>query len=219
MWYPEKQPNLKKWSEILKKWPLSVIAAKLASDGTKLFWLEQELWDCNRVGQILILAFQSLTGPIFFPINAQNRAKSNPIFHLKGKRDTALILRFLKLGGFPQMTSDLYKIFTSDAVQGKVSHILRFLIYSWKLKKWRQKTDFQGFFKKFFGYALPLPMSHAQIFCQMKGLMKIYSRGKFYLHSICGSQVINFQKFSWRWSIHELGHFEDFFGPNLPKYG
>ena len=31
----------------------------------------------------------------FLPKNAQNRAKSNPIFHLNGRRDGALILRFL----------------------------------------------------------------------------------------------------------------------------
>ena len=43
---------------------------------------------------------------------------------------------------------------------------------------------------------------HAQIFCQMKGLMKINNRDKFHLHSICGS-----------WAI--LG---GFWGPNSPKY-
>ena len=31
---------------------------------------------------------------LFLPKNKQNIAKSNPIFHLKGRRDTALILRF-----------------------------------------------------------------------------------------------------------------------------
>ena len=36
-----------------------------------------------------------MTKPLFLPKNAQNRAKSNPIFHLKGRRDTALILWFL----------------------------------------------------------------------------------------------------------------------------
>ena len=56
-WYLQKQPNLKKWSEIEKKRPLAPIAAKLGISGKKLFWLEHapELWDCNRVGQILIL--------------------------------------------------------------------------------------------------------------------------------------------------------------------
>ena len=51
----------------------------------------------------------------------------------------------------------------------------------------------------------------------MKGLMKIHNRAKFHLRSICGSQVINFQKFSWQWSSHELGHFGGILGPNLPK--
>ena len=50
-------------------------------------------------------------------------------------------------------------------------------------------------------------MGHAQIFCQMKGLMKIHNCGKFHLYSICGCQVINFQFFLWQYSIHELGHF------------
>ena len=37
-WYPKKQPNLKKWVKIeKKKRPLSFIAAKLTSAGTKLF--------------------------------------------------------------------------------------------------------------------------------------------------------------------------------------
>ena len=84
-------------------------------------------------------------------------------------------------------------------------------------KKWSQKTYFLGFFQRFFGHTLPRPKSDTQIFCQMKGLMKIHNRAKFHLRSICGSQVINFQKFSWQWSSHELGHFGGFLGPNSPK--
>ena len=49
--------------------------------------------------------------------------------------------------------------------------------------------------------------------------MKIHNRAKFHFHSICGSQVINFQKVLWRWSSHELGHFGFFLGPNSPKNG
>ena len=51
----------------------------------------------------------------------------------------------------------------------------------------------------------------------MKGLVKIHNRTKFHFHSICDSQVINFQKFSWRWSSHELGHFGGVLGPTSPK--
>ena len=54
---PKKAAKLEKVvRNFKKKRPLSVIAAKLASAGTKLFWLEHapELWDCNRVGQSLI---------------------------------------------------------------------------------------------------------------------------------------------------------------------
>ena len=51
----------------------------------------------------------------------------------------------------------------------------------------------------------------------MKGLMKIHNRAKFHFHSICGSQVKNFQKFLWQWSSHEFGHFGGILGSNLPK--
>ena len=68
-----------------------------------------------------------------------------------------------------------------------------------------------------------------QFLRQMKGLMKIHDRGKFHIYSICGSQVIKFQMFSWRCSIHEMGHFfgvggggvgggwGGFWGHNFPK--
>ena len=45
------------------------------------------------------------------------------------------------------------------------------------------------------------------------------NRGKFHLSSICGCQVIKFEMFSWRCSIHEMAHFGGFLGPNSPKYG
>ena len=47
----------------------------------------------------------------------------------------------------------------------------------------------------------------------------MYNRGKFHLYSICGCQVIKFEMFSWRCSIHEMAHFGGFLGPNSPKYG
>ena len=76
-------------------------------------------------------------------------------------------------------------------------------------KKWSQKNFFFFvffFFQSSFGYTLPCPIGKGQIFCQMEGLMKIHNCGKFHLHSICGSQVINFQKFLWQWNIHDMGH-------------
>ena len=85
-------------------------------------------------------------------------------------------------------------------------------------KKWSQRTNFLGFFQKFFSLALRRPMGDAQIFCQMKGIMKIHNRAKFHLYTSCDSQVKNLQKFSWQWSIHELGHFGVFLGRNSPKY-
>ena len=65
-------------------------------------------------------------------------------------------------------------------------------------------------------------MDDALIFFQMKGLMKIHNRDKFHRYSICGCQFINFQMFSWRCSIHELGHLGEgggSLGPNSPEYG
>ena len=47
----------------------------------------------------------------------------------------------------------------------------------------------------------------------------MYNRGKFHLYSICGCQVIKFEMFSWRCSIHEMAHFGEFLGPNSPKNG
>ena len=47
----------------------------------------------------------------------------------------------------------------------------------------------------------------------------MYNRGKFHLYSICGCQVIKFEMFSWRCSIHEMAHFGGFLGPNSPKNG
>ena len=61
-------------------------------------------------------------------------------------------------------------------------------------------------------------MTDAPIFCQMKGLIEIYNRGKFDEYRICGCQFINFQilrtdSASMKWAI--LGVF---LGPNSPKY-
>ena len=85
-------------------------------------------------------------------------------------------------------------------------------------RKRNQKSDFWTFFGRFFDHTLPNLMGHAQIFRQMKIRMMIHNRGKFHLCSISGCQVINFQKFSWRWSMHELRHFGGVLRPDTPKY-
>ena len=41
-------------------------------------------------------------------------------------------------------------------------------------------------------------MGDAPIFGQMKGLMEIHNPAEFHLHIVCGSQVINFQRFSYQ---------------------
>ena len=52
------------------------------------------------------------------------------------------------------------------------------------------KTNFWGFFGRFFAHTVPRPKRDTYIFCQTKGLMEIHNRAKFHLHSLCGSQVI-----------------------------
>ena len=80
------------------------------------------------------------------------------------------------------------------------------------------KKPFFGIFSKFFRPRPPNHLMPRANLLSMKGLMEIDNRAKFYFHSVCSSQVKNFQKVSWRWSIHELGHFGRFLGPNSPKY-
>ena len=89
-------------------------------------------------------------------------------------------------------------------------------------KKWSklgQKTDFWLIFE---GFSLTPSYTlwfTPQFLRQMKGLIKIYNRGKFHLYSICGSQVINVQIFSWQWNIHEMAHFGGFWDHNFHKNG
>ena len=56
----------------------------------------------------------------------------------------------------PQIKSDLHKAFTSDAVQGKVSHILPVLIYYWKFQDQESKNLF-FFFSDVFRPHPPTP--------------------------------------------------------------
>ena len=106
----------------------------------------------------------------------------------------------LLLGGFSYIAAlnqfQFVQNFTSDAVQGNVSQMLKFLIQFWKFQEINPKTHFWARFQKFFSHALLQPTCDAPIFCQIKGLMKIHNRGKFHWRSVCGSQVMNFQMFS-----------------------
>ena len=89
-----------------------------------------------------------------------------------------------------------------------------------------QKTDLLAFFQRFSDHTLLRPMVHAPIFFPMKVLMVIHTSGKFHQHYICGSQVTNFQMFSWQCSIHQIALFWEFLGlfstkysPNMLKLG
>ena len=81
-----------------------------------------------------------------------------------------------------------------------------------------KKTHFFSQFWRFFLYAQLHSMSHASIFCQIEGLIKIHTRGKFHEYSMGGYQVINIQRFLYQFSIHEMTLFEGFCGFNSPKY-
>ena len=93
-------------------------------------------------------------------------------------------------------------------MQCNASNIWWFLFYCRELVKIGPKIWFLGSLTP--SYALWVA---SQFLCQMKGLMKIHNRGKFHLYSICSSQVIKFQMFSWQWSIHKMGNFGGFLGP------
>ena len=96
---------------------------------------------------------------------------------------------------------------------------LRFFIKSWNFQEIKPKNRFSCSFSEVLQLRLLLPpLSYALIFWQMKGLIKIHNRGKFYEYSILDCQVINFQSFSYRFSIHEMPLFGEVLGPNSPKY-
>ena len=67
-------------------------------------------------------------------------------------------------GLLPQMKLDLYKIFTSDGLQGNASYIFRFLRKCKKFLKIQPKTEFLANFWKFFDYTLLRPFTNAPIF-------------------------------------------------------
>ena len=73
--------------------------------------------------------------------------------------------------------------------------------------------------KRFFVYALLRSPICTQIFCLMKGVMRIHNRDKFHWSIICDCQVINFQNFSYQFSIHEMALSKVFLGRTSPKYG
>ena len=113
------------------------------------------------------------------------------------------------------MRSNSFEIWTSNEAQG----MLRYSIKSWKLQEIKSKNRFSGSFLEVFQLRLLLhPMSYALFFRKMTGLINIHNRGEFYEYSILDCQVINFQSFLYRFSIHEMPLFGDVLGPNSPKY-
>ena len=103
------------------------------------------------------------------------------------------------------MRLDSFKIWTSDAVQGMTSNMLRFLIYSLKFQEIKPKKMNLCLFSEVFRLR---PLTPYEL-RQMKSLMKIHNRDKFNQCSICGCQVINLPMFSWRCNIHEMALFSE----------
>ena len=113
------------------------------------------------------------------------------------------------------MRSNSFEFWTSNEVQG----MLRFFVKSRTSQEIKPKNWFSCLFSEIFHlWFLLRPMSYTLIFWQMKGLIKTHNRGKFYEYSIVDCQVINFQSFSYRFSIHEMPLFGEVLGPNSSKY-
>ena len=113
------------------------------------------------------------------------------------------------------MQSNSFEIWTNN----KVQCMLKIFIKSWKFQEIKPKNWFYGLFSEVFQLCILLrPMCYTLIFWQMKGLIKIHNRGKFYEYSILDCQVIIFQSFSNRFSIHEMSLFGEVLSPNSPKY-
>ena len=93
--------------------------------------------------------------------------------------------------------------------------MLPLFVKSWKFQESKPKNWFSGSFLEVFQLHLLLrSMSYALIFWQMKGLIKIHNRGKFYEYRVLDCQVINFQSFSYRFSIHEMPLFGELILPD-----
>ena len=117
------------------------------------------------------------------------------------------------------MWSKWFEIFNNWWNAKQCIRYLTFFFYSKEKVKIGRKTDFRAYFERFSHYAVLHPPSYAPVFRQIKGLMVIHYRDKFYHYSISGSQVINFQMFSWWCSIHEKASFGGFLWLFYPKYG
>ena len=99
-----------------------------------------------------------------------------------------------------------------------IRHMTVFILFLKNTWNWAKKNNFLAYFERFVVYAFLRPVSYTPIFCQIKCLMEVHNCGKFHYGSICGCQVINFQMFSWRCSIHEMAPFGGFLGPFSPKW-
>ena len=114
------------------------------------------------------------------------------------------------------MRSNLSKVFTRDAMQGIELQCHSFWCSLKIHQNGAKKPWFSGSFLEIFRLRSPTPSE--SIFCQIKGIIKTYNLGKFHEYSFCGCQVIDFQSFSYRFSIHEMALLGGFLGPNFPKY-
>ena len=108
------------------------------------------------------------------------------------------------------MRSNSFEIWTIHEVQC----MLRCFIKSWKCQEIKPKNWFSGSFMEGF----PITSSLTPYELCPNFLIKIPNRGKFYEYSILDSQIINFQRFSYRFSIYKMPLFGEVLSPNSPKY-
>ena len=79
------------------------------------------------------------------------------------------------------------------------------------------KLRFLSYFQRFLVCTLLRPVSYAQIFCQMKVLIKIHNPGKFHHYAISGSPVRDFQMFRQGQKVQFLAASWWFFKDYSPK--
>ena len=115
-------------------------------------------------------------------------------------------------GKLPQMWSNVYKNFTTDAMQDNAWYLRWFLMQYKNSSKLNQKHEFLAHSKTFLVYTFLRPKSYAPI-CQVKDFMKIHDHGKFHQYTNCGCR-----SFLYWFSIHEITLFGRILGNYSPKY-
>ena len=118
VWYPERQPSLKIWVKIKKK---NDLCDRKAQDEemvrpNTLHILNPRI----RGSSIALVKFWFRPFNLWPRPDLQKIAKSNPIFHLQGWGDAALILRFLDSPVAEFFSWRIVTFFYFDCLQGEM---------------------------------------------------------------------------------------------------